>query len=302
MLAAALLLLVGPGLGRADEAKAQPPANGSAVEVEVIRDVVYRDLAEGEDAARGKNKLDVYLPKGRKDFPVVVFVHGGAWRTGDKSGILGLYRNVGTFLAQQGVGAVVTNYRLSPAVQHPAHVHDVAKAVAWTHKNIARNGGRPDQLFLCGHSAGGHLVALLATDPTYLKAEGLSPSILKGIIPISGVYDVSVTQLDLLTSPFGKDPEARKKASPLYQVRGDVPPALIIYADKDFLGCNRMSEEFCQALRDKKCVASTLEIEDRNHLTVLRKITQPNDPVAKALLEFVAAHTGAKQAAASGGQ
>src|SRR5205823_5671892 len=106
----------------------------------------------------------------------VFFVHGGAWRNGDKSGILGVYSALGRFLVRHGLGAVIINYRLSPAVRHPAHVQDVAKAFAWTHKNIARYGGRPDQIFLCGHSAGGHLVALLATDPTYLKAEGLTPA------------------------------------------------------------------------------------------------------------------------------
>src|SRR2546421_1138001 len=77
----------------AEEAKPQPAANTG--EVQVVRDLVYRELAEGEDAAKGKNKLDLYLPKGRKDFPVVFFVHGGAWRNGDKNGILGVYGNLG---------------------------------------------------------------------------------------------------------------------------------------------------------------------------------------------------------------
>jgi acetyl esterase/lipase len=305
LVAAVAVVLAALTRSVAEEPKSQPPpAPAPTAEVEVIRDVVYRDLADGEDATRGKNKLDVYVPKGRKDFPVVIFVHGGVWRGGDKAGIRGLYRNVGTFLAEHGLGAVVANYRLSPAVQHPAHAQDVAKAVAWTHKNIARYGGRPDQLFLSGHSAGGHLIALLATDPDYLKAERLSPQVIKGIIPISGVYDLSVTELSLLlTAPFGKDPEGRKKASPLYQVRSDVPPALIVYADNDFLGCGRVSEAFCRALREKKCEARTLQVKNRDHLSVVWNITKPNDPVGKALLDFVAAHTaGARPAAASGGQ
>jgi acetyl esterase/lipase len=294
------LVLLGAGTPLlADEARPAAPATN---EVQVIRDIVYRDLAPGEDAAKGKNKLDLYLPREAKSFPVVFFVHGGAWRNGDKNGILGVYSNLGRFLARQGLGAVVINYRLSPGVQHPTHIQDVAKAFAWTHKHIAEYGGRPEQLFLCGHSAGGHLVALLATDPSYLKAEGLTPAAIKGIIPISGVYDVSFAGLNLFTSVFGKDPEVRKKASPVYQVRPDVPPALIIYADKDFQSCDRMSRAFCEALHEKKCTAQTLEVKERNHLSILLNITKPSDPVARALLGFVAAHTGPKQAAVGGGQ
>lgn len=282
---------------RADEpARNAEPAT---YEVQAIRDLAYRDLAEGEDASQGKNKLDLFLPKGRKDFPVLFFVHGGAWRTGDKGKYFGLYSNLGMFLARQGVGTVVTNYRLSPGVKHPEHIKDVAKAFAWTHKNIAKHGGRQDQVFACGHSAGGHLVALLATDESYLKAEGLTRADVKGVIPISGVYDVSA-QVGLFDSAFGKDPEVRKLASPVNHVHAGEPPFLIIYADKDFLTCDRMSEALCKALKEKNCPACTLEVKDRSHLSVLFRIINPSDPVAKAILDFIAANTGGKEAA--GGQ
>ena len=115
---------------------------------------------------------------------MLLFVHGGRWTTGNKN----LYPGIGESLARHGVGVVICNYRLSPAVKHPAHVQDVARAFAWTQSNIASYGGKPDRLFVCGHSAGGHLVALLATDPKYLKAEKLSPSDIRGVVPISGVY------------------------------------------------------------------------------------------------------------------
>src|SRR5262245_37016196 len=162
------------------EAAAAAKAPAPAYEVRWVRDVAYYD---GPDADPAKHKLDLFLPKGPKDFPVVVFVHGGAWHRGDKS-FLGVYSSLGAFLARHGVGAAVVNYRLSPAVRHPEHAHDVARAVAWVHGNVARYGGRPDELFLCGHSAGGHLVALLATDPSYLKAEGVKPGAVRGVIAL----------------------------------------------------------------------------------------------------------------------
>src|SRR5262249_24390060 len=159
--------------------------------------------------------------------PVLMFIHGGAWRIGDKSHF-GLYSSVGMSFAEQGVGTVVPNYRLSPKVVHPAHVQDVARAFAWTHRNIKKYGGNPKQSFLSGHSAGGHLAALLATDDTYLKAEGLSLKDVKGVMPLSGLYEV--THHGVFTPMFGKDLEVRKKASPLHHARADAPPFLIIYA------------------------------------------------------------------------
>jgi acetyl esterase/lipase len=83
---------------------------------------------------------------------------------------------------------VSINYRLSPGVKHPEHVRDVARAFAWTHAHIGEYGGNKEQIFVSGHSAGGHLASLLATDATYLKAHGLSAKDIRGVIPVSGVY------------------------------------------------------------------------------------------------------------------
>src|SRR5262245_12611998 len=125
--------------------------------------VAYR---QGPDADPVRHRLDLYLPAGREGFPVVVLVHGGAWMVGDNR-CCGLYSSVGRYLASRGIGVAMPNYRLSPRVRHPHHVRDVAEAVAWTRANIAQYGGDPSRLFLMGHSAGGHLVSLLATDRTY---------------------------------------------------------------------------------------------------------------------------------------
>ena len=86
---------------------------------------------------------------------MIFFVHGGAWRHGDKR-YLGVYSSLAMCLARHGLGTVVPNYRLSPAVQHPEHIKDVARAFAWTRKHIGNYGGCPDQIFVSGHSAGAH--------------------------------------------------------------------------------------------------------------------------------------------------
>src|SRR5262249_5248660 len=149
---------------------------------------------DGEDADKNKHKLDLYLPKGKKDFPIMFFVHGGAWVSGDRN-YFGIYSSIGQAFARNGIGAVVISYRPSPKVQHPEHIKDVARAFAWTHKNIGKHGGNPDAILLCGHSAGGHLVALLATDEGYLRSEGLTLKAIKGAIPMSGVYLITDNML-----------------------------------------------------------------------------------------------------------
>jgi acetyl esterase/lipase len=313
------------GVQAADAPHTEPAAPAAKTfDVQVVRNLVYRDLAAGEDAKRDKNKLDLYLPKGQKDFPVLFFVHGGAWRHGDKNHRFGLYSNFATDWAQHGIGTVVTNYRLSPGVKHPEHMKDVAKAFAWTVKNISRYGGRPDQIFVSGHSAGGHLVALLATDESYLKVEGLSLQAIKGAIPISGVYRVHDIHLDeaelhtlgdkatatlrlqagmsLLTPVFGTDPRVLRNASPLSHVQAGLPPFLLIYADKDLMLLPAMAREFGSHLKENKCEVHTLEVKERNHRTVLARATRDDDPAVLAMWDFIIQHkaTGPTKGVAPG--
>jgi acetyl esterase/lipase len=268
-------------------AQADAPATPSAektYEVEAIRNIAYYD---GADADKVRHKLDLFVPKGAKEYPVVLFIHGGAWRHGDKD-FLGIYSKFGQSCARHGIGAVVSNYRLSPAVKHPEHVRDVARAFAWTHKNIQKHGGRPDEIFISGHSAGGHLAALLATDEKYLKAEGLSRSDIKGVIPMSGPYRIP-EQSPLFNTSFGDDPTVRKDASPLAHVDEGAPPFCIVYAENELPYCEKaVAEAFCKALCDKKCTAYTREIKSRNHVTLITKACDDHDPAAEALLEFVA--------------
>src|SRR4051794_1357671 len=140
---AAVLALL---LSSAAAARGATPAG--TFSVQAIMDVPYYD---GPGADRVKHRLDLFLPRGHRDYPVVLFVHGGAWLRGDKGAYWGVYGSVGRMLARHGIGVAVTNYRLSPAVMHPEHVRDVARAFAWLHHHVGRYGGRPDQLFVCGH-------------------------------------------------------------------------------------------------------------------------------------------------------
>jgi acetyl esterase/lipase len=185
VLAGALLILP-----TGHRAEAAPTPAAPTFKVREVRDVGY-----DPDADDFRHRLDLFLPKGCPDFPVLVLVHGGGWVAGEKC-CVGLYSEVGRFFARHGVGAVLPNYRLSSAIpfvagaRHPDHVKDVARAFAWTREHIGRYGGDPDRLYVGGHSAGGHLAALLATDERYLAAEGLGTEDVKGVIAVSGVYRI----------------------------------------------------------------------------------------------------------------
>jgi acetyl esterase/lipase len=279
-------------------------------DVQVIHDIAYRDLYNGEDASQGKNKLDLYIPRGKKEFPVIFFVHGGAWLHGNKNQ-LGMYSALALSWARHGIGTVSINYRLSPGVKHPEHIKDVARAFAWVHKNIPSYGGRADQIFVCGHSAGGHLVALLASDEKYLQAEGLSLKDIRGAIPISGVYRIHDVQINAgpprgpgsggrasgpsrnppFSFVFGSDPKVRRDASPLVHVKPGLPPFLVLYADRDMMTLPEMAREFDTALRAQKCDVQMVEVKQRTHISILLNMAQDSDPAAQAILQFIAKHT-----------
>jgi acetyl esterase/lipase len=280
--------LSSPALAQGPEHRVEPTKAASPTfDVRKELDIPYYD---GKESDPVKHKLDLYLPKDQRDFPVIFFVHGGAWRHGDKSSFLGFYGRLASSFARHGVGVVVTNYRLSPGVAHPEHIKDVARAFAWTSRNIGKYGGRADEIFVSGHSAGGHLVALLATDESYLKDQGLTLKSIRGAIPLSGVFRIAETG-HMYDAMFGDDANIRRDASPVCHACSQAPPFLIIYADHDLFMCAREpADEFCTALKAHRAKAENLEVKDRYHASILFKAASEDDPVNQAIREFIAKH------------
>jgi acetyl esterase/lipase len=250
-------------------------------EVETFKDVSYY---AGADRDKVKHNLDLYLPKGLKDYPVLFFVHGGAWSLGDKSDF-GAYAAFGSAFAKLGIGVVVTNYRLSPKVQHPEHIKDFTRPFAWTVQNIAKRGGDKERIFVCGHSAGAHLVALLAADSAYLKAHELTSKAIRGVVPISGPF---ILAPGFLPKVFGDDRKAAPAAAPMTHVRKALPPFLIVFADNDFFGCDRpVADAFRKALEAKGNIAKTLEIKNHNHITVMMSAGMSAGKAHQEIVKFI---------------
>lgn len=268
-------------LGLIDASQAAKKESRQEFEVKSIKDI---DYFTGEGYDKMKHKLDLYLPKGKKKFPVLFFVHGGGWHTGDRN-YFGVYSSLAKFYARRGIGTVVPSYRLSPKVKHPEHIRDVARAFAWTYKNISKHGGNPNQIIISGHSAGGHLVALLATNHKYLKEQGLTSDAIKGVIPISGIFALPGT---FLSSIFTKDAKVRKDAAPVHHVKKGLPPFLILFADRDFPGCGKLSAKALKkALLSKKVKATCLEIKNSNHIKILFSVSIRDSEESKAILSFI---------------
>jgi acetyl esterase/lipase len=191
--------------------------------IEVERSVVFD--------TQHQLKLDVYRPKAAEHAPVVVFFYGGSWTHGER----GWYRFVGTTLAAHGVVTVIPDYRKYPQVKMDGFMQDAAKAVAWVHQHASEFGGAADDMFVMGHSAGGQIGALLATDPSWLAPYALRPADLAGFIGLAGCYDfmpIPAKEKDML-GMFGHDPASQARAQPVRFVSGHEPPMLLLQGEAD---------------------------------------------------------------------
>jgi acetyl esterase/lipase len=171
------------------------PLNWSASSTGIKR---ATDLAYG---AESRQQLDIYAPIEARGAPILLFWHGGSWQSGDKD----RYRFVGARLARQGFVVAVPNYRLAPANPFPAFMQDAALAVRWLSDHASEFGGDPARMYLSGHSAGGHIALILALDDRYLRAVGLTPSRLAGIVSIAGPTGLENLRGDGLKGVFPSD-------------------------------------------------------------------------------------------------
>ncbi|MFH0945812.1 MAG: alpha/beta hydrolase [Planctomycetota bacterium] len=241
--------------------------------------------------------LNLYAPAGAQDAPVMVYVHGGGWSMGDKSAV----GKKAEFFTGAGWILASVNYRLLPSGRHPRNVEDIAAAVAWVHDNIAEHGGDPESIFLMGHSAGCHLVSLVATDGSHLEKAGKSLDVIKGVVALdTQAYDVE----KLLDRPlgsatyrsvFGEEQEAVRNAAPIRHVARDkgIPPFLVCYSR----GLGRraspqraaQARAFAAALREAGVGAEIVDASDRSHGEINQWFGDPEDEKvtgrAKAFLE-----------------
>jgi acetyl esterase/lipase len=236
-------------------------------------DILYRDAEGASDYIRERCRLDVYYPTQVKEFPTVVWFHGG--------GLSGGNRSVPGQLKEQGIAVVAVNYRLSPKVTSPTYVEDAAAAVAWTFANIEKYGGSSQRIFVSGHSAGGYLTSMVGLDKRWLAAHSIDANQIAGLIPFSG-HTITHFTVRSERGIDGKQPVIDDMA-PLFHVRKDAPPLLLITGDRELEMLGRY-EENAYLWRMMKVVGhadTTLhELDGFNH-------GQMAEPAHPLLLRFI---------------
>jgi acetyl esterase/lipase len=252
------------------------------------------------EPAHERQVLDVYAPHQAKDLPVVLWIHGGGWQTGDKTSV---QRKPDAFVAK-GFVFVSTNYRLLPSVDMATIVRDIAKSIRWVHDHIAEYGGDPQRLFVMGHSAGAQLAALICTDERYLQSEGLSLAIIKGCVPVDGdTYDVpaiietaetrrrvhGLPQLKFgHREKFGNDPAKHRDFSAVTHVARDkgIPPFLILHV-AEHPDTSAQAQRLANVLKDAGVSVTLIGARETTHNKINADLGLPDDPATQALFQFV---------------
>lgn len=257
----------------------------------VVRDIDYVPHA---DYPGGKDRLDLYIPQGAKNAPVIFSLHGGLLMAGDRREDA----FVGRRFAAAGYVTAVISYRLSPQASHPAHIEDTAAAFAWVARNIGRHGGDPNRILVTGHSAGAYLAMLLVTDQRWLAAHKLSPRDIKGVAPVSGFYWVDKPGVapDRPRSVWGSDPTVWVDASPSRYLRADLPPILIVDTDGDEAWRQQQAVDLAAALRKAghKDV-TTHKVLGRTHMSVWTEMNEsPTEETSSQIVRFAARVLAAK--------
>jgi acetyl esterase/lipase len=260
--------------------------------------VWYRDIPYDKSADDDQHtSLDIYTADPvEAGSPVMVFVHGGGFRVGDKASSKDLDPKPEYFTSKLGYVLISTNYRLLPEGRYPRNVQDVANALAWVSDNIGRFGGDPERIFLMGHSAGASLVAQVATDETFLKNAGKDLGLLKGVIANEGSYGVesdereAQRQEELLGTNW-------RNVVPVARVASgkNIPPFLLFHVTGGETLVSNSEEQAIgmgSALRSAGVRADVVSLNHVEHFGANERIGEPGDITTVEVERFLDSITG----------
>ena len=205
-------------------------ANAQQTSYETKSNLPYYDISKNsaDPYVAERCVLDRYYPKEVEGFATIVWFHGGGLTGGEKF--------IPESLMEKGVAVVAVNYRLYPKIKAPVYIEDAAAAVSWVFKNIGNYGGDPSLIFVSGHSAGGYLTSMIGLDKSWLKPHNIDANRIAGLIPFSGH---AITHLTVRKEQgIAETTPTIDSLAPLFHVRSDAPPLLLITGDrnKEMLG------------------------------------------------------------------
>ncbi len=244
---------------------------------------VELDIAFGSDE---RQKLDIYMPTEdvAEPMPVLIFLHGGGWRQGSKDWMGFMAPSVTCLPAI----FVSVGYRLAPQTKYPGAEDDVRAGLAWVYNNISRYGGDPDRIFVGGHSAGGHLAAMLALCPERLESYGLPADIVKGCFAMAGVFDLGTSRPDYVENFLAVvDAETIEKSSPLRQVAGNKVPFHISIGEHDNPHLIPHASQLAEALRAEGSPVEFMRFDGCDHLAMNLKAGEVDGQWARTIRQWM---------------
>ena len=248
--------------------------------------IAREDIAYGDDIYQ---QVAVFAPdEDKANGTILMVMHGGGWTNG--------YKEVMAFqappLTAAGILVVSVGYRLAPSNIFPTGYEDTLAGLAWINNNAARFGGNPDRLFVSGHSAGGHYAALMAVTRSWQKGLGLPENVIRGWLPISGVYDFTEgSGLSMRPRFLGpEDTGSEAAASPIRQMEGTPPPVYMTHGEEDFPHLCSQAEAMEAALKGVGCDVERDVFPGRNHFTAHLAAGEIDGPWVGRAIEWMAAH------------
>jgi acetyl esterase/lipase len=266
------------------------------------RDHVGRRLDIPYTASKSdpKRQLDLYLPRvDRPGFPIVVFVHGGYWRPLDRrwlQPLSGAYGNVGVALAHHGIAAAILSYRQVPLIHSGKDsLDDIAAAIRFVRDSCPSWGCDSGRMFVVGHSAGGHLVSLLAMDDRILHRNGVDADGVAGFVSIDGIFDLGASlaafkpdQAAIMRELFGPDDATLARHSTISYARARHPPLLFVDSTGDEKVCLDGFHKMKARMAEVGSPAKFVELAGLGHNEAIFRIGMDDDPVMPVLLAFIA--------------
>ncbi len=238
---------------------------------------VSKDILYGDEPTQD---LDIYYPKRlaqamkaqqtiTDSYPMVVFVHGGSWESGNKEE----YAFVGQSLAQAGYVTAVINYRKAPEHVYPDYVEDTAQAIAWSYKNAPSLHVDPSRLAVVGHSAGAFNVVAAVSNQDFLAPYGISPDAIKAVVGIAGPYSYDFRKYGG-SNAFAAD-ATPDEVMPDRQLKGSQPPYLLLTAENDKTVYDTNTVKMTQALKGFGARVENGEIKGASHATSIGAMAPP---------------------------
>lgn len=226
-------------------------------------------------------KLNVFVPRkmNGKKLPVLVYVHGGNWNTGNKN----IYGFFGRNFAKKDVITVIPSYTLSPEANYDQMAAEIATAIKWVETDIETYGGNPEKLFVTGHSAGGHLVALAAMNPKYGVPEGTVSGIIlndaAGLDMKHYLEQIPPTDTNDYLTTWTNDPQEWKNASPIYFLNDKTPPFLIYVGTKTYPSIKVANERFVKELNQYQKDVTPILVKKKHIPMILQYFWPWNDRI-----------------------